>query len=382
MKFFHLSDLHIGKKVNGFSMIEDQKYIFDEIIKYIDKLKPNAVLIAGDVYDKTIPSIEAVNLFDEFISSLAKRNLTVIISSGNHDSPERLAFAAKLLKSNNIHISSVFNGRVEKVVLSDEYGEIDVYMLPYLKPIHVRKYFNDALIETYDDAIRTVVGSIDVDKTKRNIILAHQFIINGKISDSEEYSVGTIESISAKIFDDFDYVALGHLHGPQSIDRKTLRYSGSPLKYSFSEVNHKKSIASVDIFDKKADIIINKLPLVPIRDMVEIKGSYEKLMSKNYYENLNLGDYYHITLTDENDILNAVSKLRTVYKNIMKLDYDNTRTRSNGKIKSLKSIKEKSPIEIIDEFYNMQNNIKLNDEQIEFLNKSIDNIWSRKNETD
>ncbi len=381
MRFFHLSDLHIGKRVNDFSMIEDQRYILGKILAEIDIYKPDAVLIAGDVYDKTVPTAEAVKVLDEFLYELVKRKLVVIMISGNHDSPERLAFGANIMKNQNVYISPVFDNNLQPIMLTDEFGEIAVYMLPYIKPIHVKKYYPDVEISTYNDAIKTVIDNIELDKSVRNIILAHQFITSAVVSESEEIFVGTIENISSEIFDDFDYVALGHLHRPQKVKRDTLRYAGSPLKYSFSEVNNKKSITYFDMLDKSSPIEVKTIPLVPIRDMKEITGRYDELVSKNYYADLNLDDYYHITLTDEHDIPNALSKLRSVYKNIMKLDYDNKRTSQNIAIKKVADIEKKSPLEIVAEFYQKQNNDELNSQQIEYLDKVIEKVWSGKDET-
>ncbi len=377
MRFFHLADLHIGKRVNDFSMIEDQRYILNKVLEYIDEYRADVVLIAGDVYDKSIPSAEAVTLFDDFLSELATRELTVVMISGNHDSPERLAFASKIMKNQNIHISPVFDNEIKPLILNDEYGEINVYMLPYIKPVHVRKYYPDKEIKTYNDAVKTVVENIKIDTSARNIILAHQFITSASTSESEEIYVGTMENISAEIFGDFDYVALGHLHRPQKIKRETLRYSGSPLKYSFSEAGDKKSITYFDLPKKGENIEVKTIPLIPLRDMVEIKGKYSELVSKSYYKNLDLEAYYHISLTDENDVMNALAKLRSIYKNIMKLDYDNIRTSRREQVEGASDVEEKRPIDLLRDFYKLQNNADLSEEQESFLEEIIEKVWEK-----
>ncbi len=379
MRFFHIADLHLGKRVNEFSMIDDQRYILDKIIEQVDDKKPDAILIAGDIYDKAVPSAESVVLLDDFLSKLVDRNLIIIMISGNHDSSERLAFAASIMKNQKIYISPVFNNEVKPVVLNDVYGKINVYMLPYIKPIEVRRYYADKLINDYNEAVKTVVNNIQIDKTQRNIILAHQFITGAEETESEQKSVGSVENISVSIFDDFDYVALGHLHRPQSISKNEVRYAGSPLKYSFSEINDKKGIVCFDINEKTKPIEISILSLIPKRDMVEIRGNYLDIVARDYYVNFNLENYYHIILTDEQDIPNALGKLRSIYKNIMKLEYDNARTRAKTEILNDLDIEKKKPIEIVAEFYKKQNNKDLSDEQKDILLDMIDEIWGEKN---
>ncbi len=367
MKFFHLSDLHIGKRLNNFSLIEDQEYILNKIIEIIDQEKPDAIILAGDIYDRSIPPLEAVTLFDEFLSSLSKRNLMVFIISGNHDSSERISFASSIMKNTNIHIAPVFHKDIYKVSLDN----IDVYMLPFIKPIHVREFYPEHEIISYEDAIRTVIENTSLDATKKNILITHQYIQNAFLDDSEDFPIGGSDPISADIFSKFDYVALGHIHRPQMVSRPTIRYSGSILKYSFSEKNE-KSITVVDINDT---IDITTIPLKGRRDMIKLKDKFENLVDKSYYQKLNLDDYYHITLTDENDIINAINKLRTIYPNIMKLDYDNIRTSKHSSITTDKNIDSKSPLELINDFYKLQNNSDMSNEQEEFIVHLIEKIW-------
>lgn len=374
MKFIHLSDLHIGKRVNEFSMLEDQEYILDEIITIVDDEELDAVLIAGDIYDKSVPSAEAVTLFDDFLVRLSKRDLKVFVISGNHDSPERIAFGSRLMNASGVYMSPVCGKTIEPVTLMDNHGDINIYMLPFIKPAHVRAHFPDTVIETYTDAVGAVIENINIDKSLRNVLLTHQFVTGSERSDSEEISVGGSDNVSASVFDGFDYVALGHIHKPQSIGRETLRYCGTPLKYSFSEVNHKKSVTIVEM-QEKGIICLRTVNLVPKHDMCEIKGTYMELTAKNYYDSLNCDDYYHITLTDEEDVPDALNKLRVIYKNIMKLEYDNKRTRSGAIISGTMDIENKSPIELVSEFYELQNNQPITDEQKSFVENLIEKIW-------
>ncbi len=375
MRIMHLSDLHLGKRVNEFSMLEDQEYILMKIINIIDETKPQSVVIAGDVYDKTIPPVEAVELFDDFLVRLSKRDIKVFVISGNHDSAERISFGGRLMEKSGIHMSPVYQGKVEPVVCHDEYGELLVYLLPFIKPSQVRRFYPESEINSYTDAVKTVVDSMNIDSEKRNLLVTHQFVTGASTSDSEELSVGGTDNVDMSVFDDFDYVALGHLHRPQKCGRDSVRYSGTPLKYSFSEANDHKSVTLID-FMEKGNIKISLIPLVPKRDLVELKGSYDELTLKSFYEGTSYTtDYVHITLTDEQDIVDALMKLRVIYKNIMKLDYDNLRTRHHAEIHGALDVKSKSPFEHFSEFYEMQNGQTLNDDQISFVKEIMDEIW-------
>lgn len=374
MKFIHLSDLHIGKRVNEFSMLEDQKYILKVILGIIDDEKPDGIIIAGDVYDKSVPSAEAVQLLDDFIFRLAERKVPTYIISGNHDSAERLAFGGRLMDVSGIHISPVYDGQVTPHTLSDEYGKVNVYMLPFIKPVNVRRFFPDSEIESYTDAVKIAVENMNVDENERNIIITHQFVTGASRSDSEDVSVGGTDNVDVTVFDCFDYIALGHIHGPQKIARDTVRYCGTPLKYSFSEANHKKSVTIVEM-GAKGEVEVRTAPLIPYRDMREIKGTYDEITLKENYENTNCDDYMHIILTDEEDIPDAMNKLRVIYPNLMKLDYDNKRTRSNQLVGSAEGVERKSHFTLFSEFYEKQNNQPMSDEQSEFIQNLIKEIW-------
>lgn len=374
MKLIHLSDLHIGKRVNEFSMIEDQEYILDEIIRIIEEEKPDGIMIAGDIYDKAIPSSEAVLLFDSFLVKMAKAKYPVFIISGNHDSPERLAFASRLINQSGVYMSPVYRGKVEPITLSDDYGEVDIYMLPFIKPVNVRQYFPEAEINSYTDALRVAIDHMNVDEKKRNIIITHQFVTGASTCESEEISVGGSDNVDSGVFSSFDYVALGHIHGPQKVGEERIRYCGTPLKYSFSEANHNKSVSVVELFEK-GNIQLRTIPLTPLRDMREIRGSYGQITAKSFYEDMNREDYLHITLTDEEDILDAIGKLRSIYPNIMKLDYDNIRTRSAGTVSSIEHLEKKMPIDLFSELYKIQNNQDISPVQREYLEALIDRVW-------
>lgn len=374
MKLIHLSDLHLGKRVNEFSMLDDQKYILKSILNIIDDEKPDGVIIAGDVYDKSVPPAEAVEVFDGFLVSLAARKIETFIISGNHDSPERLAFGNRLMDASGIHFSPVYDGSAQSFELTDEFGAARVYLLPFIKPVHVRRFFPDEEIESYTDAMRVAIGGMDIDRERRNILVTHQFVTGASRSESEEISVGGSDNVDASVFDGFDYVALGHIHGPQNIGER-IRYCGTPLKYSFSEANHQKSVSVIELGEKGA-LTVRTVPLEPMRDMVELRGSYDELTAKRFYEGTSYRkDYTHITLTDEEDIPDAVSKLRVIYRNLMKLDYDNRRTRHQSELTAAEDIEEKTPLALFSEFYEMQNGTPLSSEQTAFMTDLIERVW-------
>lgn len=374
MKFFHLSDLHLGKRVNAFSMLEDQNYILQQILSLADTEHPNAVVIAGDVYDKSVPSGEAVQLFDWFLCQLAQRKLPTFIISGNHDSPERLSFGGRLMESSGIYLSPIYNGVVSPITVSDAYGPINFYLLPFVKPAHVRRFFPDAEIETYTDALACAVNAMEIPPSERNVLVTHQFVTGASRSDSEELSVGGSDNVDAAVFDSFDYVALGHIHGPQNISTERIRYCGTPLKYSFSEANHHKSVTVVEL-GAKGELGVHTLPLTPLHDLRELRGTYNELTYKPNWVNTNTQDYLHITLTDEEDVPDAMAKLRIVYPNLMKLDYDNLRTRTQLQLEAIGDIEKIHPMELFEQFYTQQNNQPLSEQQAQLVQALIGEIW-------
>ncbi|MBP1562855.1 MAG: exonuclease SbcCD subunit D [Oscillospiraceae bacterium] len=371
MKFIHISDLHLGKRVYEYPMNEEQEYILNQILEIIEKEKPDGVLIAGDIYDKPIPPAEAVKLFDDFLVRLADRKTEVFVIGGNHDSIERIAFGARLMSSRGVHISPVYNGEILPVTMNDGNGKVNVFMLPFVKPAHVRG-FCDEEICTYTDAIRSAISVMDVNPSERNILVAHQFVTGATRCESEEVSVGGLDNVDASVFEVFDYVALGHIHSPQNCGSPKIRYCGTPLKYSFSEAKDKKSVTVVELFEK-GNTVIRTAELKPRHELVELKGKYEELTLKSFYENTSWQeDYTHITLTDEDDIPDAVSRLRTIYHRLMKLDYDNKRTRMNIEINGTDSVEAKTPDELFADFYLLQNNQPMSDEQAEFMKELIE----------
>ena len=374
MKLIHLSDLHIGKRVNEISMLEDQEYILLQILQIIDDEKADAVLICGDVYDKSVPSAEAVTLFDDFLCRLAQRKIPVLIISGNHDSPERLAFGNRLLELGGIHISPVYDGQIRSVTLTDEHGEAVFWLLPFIKPTHVKRFYPEDGIETYTDAVRVALEKMPVDTSKRNILLTHQFVTGSVTCDSEELSVGGSDNVDAAVLEAFDYVALGHIHGPQNIGSNRIRYCGTPLKYSFSESGHHKSVTLVNL-GAKGSLELQLRPLQPRRDLRQLRGSFAQLTDKGFYQGTATHDYLHIILTDEEDVPEAVGQLRVIYPNLMKLSYDNTRTRTNQTVDGAEDVQRKSPLELFDELYQLQNNQPMSERQRSFTLELIESIW-------
>ena len=371
MKLIHLSDLHLGKRLNEFSLGEDQEYILNQILEIAEAEQPDAVVIAGDVYDKAIPSVEAVSLFDEFLVRLAGLHIHIFVISGNHDSPERIAFGSRLLEETGIHLSPVYGGSVESVTLEDEFGPVDFYLLPFVKPIHVRRFFPEDPTDTYTQALSTAVGHMNLDEHRRNVLVTHQFVTGASRSDSEEISVGGADNVDSAVFDAFDYVALGHIHSPQHCGSEKIRYCGTPLKYSFSEAKDTKSVTVAEL-KEKGNLVIRTVPLKPLRELVELRGTFEELTDRHFYENTTwTRDYVRLTLTDEEDIPDAVGKLRLIYRNLMKLDYDNARTRSNAEITGAQAQDTRSPLELFASFYELQNNRPMTAEQLVFLEELI-----------
>ena len=372
MKLLHLSDLHIGKRVCEISMLGEQCHMLEQILELVDSRRPDAVLMAGDIYDKSVPSAEAVTVFDDFLCRLAERGVPTFIISGNHDSAERLAFAARLLRAKNIHISPVYNGVIEPVTLTDEEGDVNFYLLPFLKPAHVKRFYGEEKIESYTDACRVAIKKMGIDENQRNVLLAHQFVTGAEKCESEELSVGGTDNVDASVFEKFDYTALGHLHGPQNVLSPRIRYSGTMLKYSFSEEHHHKSVTMVHL-GKKGQLELELCPLTPLHDLRSIRGSFEEVTSKAFYANQNCDDYLHIVLTDEDDISEAVGQLRLIYPNLMKLSYDNTRTRENRLIEGATQAR-RSPLELFEELFELQNNCPMTQEQRTFALELIESI--------
>ncbi len=374
MKFFHLADLHLGKRVNGFSMLEDQAHILRQILAILDDEQPDGVLIAGDVYDKSVPSVEAVGLLDDFLTELRARGVPVLLISGNHDSPERLAFGGRVMDSCGIHISPVYDGALAPVTLHDEFGPVHVWLLPFVKPAHVCRWFPGADIESYTDAMAEAVAHMDIDTAARNVLVTHQFVTGGARSGSEELSVGGTDNVDSGVFAPFDYVALGHLHGAQHIGRETIRYAGSPLKYSFSEARQHKSVTVVTL-GEKGDVQVRTAALTPLRELREIRGSYDELTARSFYEHTTYrSDYLHLILTDEQDVFDAMSRLRTIYPYLMTLDYDNARTRAAGGMSVPAETERRTPLELFEALYQRQNHRPMSEVQRAYIAQLMEQI--------
>ena len=374
MKLLHVADLHIGKIVNEFSMLEDQAHILRQILAILDDERPDGVLIAGDVYDKSVPSVEAVELLDGFLTELRTRGVPVLLISGNHDSPERLAFGGRVMDSCGIHISPVYDGALAPVTLQDAFGPVHVWLLPFVKPAHVRRWFPDADIESYTDAMAEAVAHMDIDTAARNVLVTHQFVTGGARSGSEELSVGGTDNVDSGVFAPFDYVALGHLHGAQHIGRETIRYAGSPLKYSFSEARQHKSVTVVTL-GEKGDVQVRTAALTPLRELREIRGSYDELTARSFYEHTTYrSDYLHLILTDEQDVFDAISRLRTIYPYLMTLDYDNARTRAAGGMSVPAETERRTPLELFEALYTRQNHQPMSEVQRAYIAQLMEQI--------
>lgn len=374
MRFMHLSDLHLGKRLSEFSLLEDQRYILEEICQILKREQPDAVVLAGDIYDKSVPSAEAVQLFDCFLSRLSEIQMPVLLISGNHDSPERIAFGASLMRHSSVYIAPVFDGSITPVTFHDDYGEIRFYLLPFLRPAHVRVHFPDAEINDYQDAVRVVLEQLELDTSVRNVLVTHQFVAGASQCDKEEREVGGTDQVSATLFQLFDYTALGHIHRPQSIESETVRYCGSPLRYSLSEVGYEKTITMVELKEKGC-VSIQEIPLKPLRELRELRGTYLEITARQNYETTNTEDYVHITLTDEDDIPDAIGKLRVIYPNLIKLDYDNCRTRNIQQIAGMEEGAAQSPFTLFAALYEQQNNLPMSEMQQTLLRQLIEEIW-------
>lgn len=374
----HLADLHLGKRVNGFSMMEDQEYLMNRILEIMEEEQPDGLLIAGDVYDKTIPPAEAVRLMDDFLTAVAAKHVPVFLISGNHDSAERVAFGHQLMQGSGIWISPVYDGIIRHHTLEDRWGEVNIYLIPFLRPSVVRSFFPDVEIEDYTDALRTIIEDLQVDTSRRNVVLAHQFVTAAgalpETCDSEQLSVGGLDRVDGSVFSPFDYTALGHLHGPQRVGSETIRYAGSPLKYSFSELHQKKRVTVAEL-RAKGETEIRQIPLQPRREMIELRGTFEEILEEARKKGELQTDYYHMILTDETDVVDALSRLREYYPNIMLLDYDNRRTRSQKEVEQLDRVEERTPGELFAALYEQQNGQEMDSDRKEYLDGLIREIW-------
>ncbi len=374
MKFAHLADLHLGKTVNGFSMIEDQKYILKQILHILEDKHVDAVLIAGDIYDRSIPSAEAMQLLNAFLTELNKRNYEVYIIAGNHDSAERLTYGSDIFNQMHIHIEGSWNGSLAYYDYHDAYGIVRVHLLPYIRPSDINRY-SEEKADSYNKAIEEAIETADLSED-RNIILTHQFV-SGTVLDedgSEELNIGGLDAVDGHLYDAFDYVAMGHIHRPQKLLRETMRYSGTPLPYSFAECRYHKSMPVITMEEKGNVSGIELCSLKPLHGMREIHGYFNDIIH-NSREDEHTDDYMHITLNDENDVTDALPQLREIYPNLMKLDYDNTRTRNQKDLRALKKMEKQNPVDIFSDFYTLSNGAEMSDEQKKIIQDLITSVW-------
>jgi exonuclease SbcD len=370
VKILHLGDLHLGKSLGDYNLGDDQRFILDEILEIINENAVDAVLVAGDVYDRAVPSEEATNLFNDFLNELAASNVAAFIISGNHDSDDRLNFGSKLFSSNQIFISAKFDGKLYCKTVTDEFGEVNIYLLPFVKASQVKNYYPEAKIESYEDAVRTIIEAADIDNAKRNIIVAHQFVAGGtdpELSGSEgigTQSVGTVEKISYKCFYNFDYVALGHIHHSQRIGRDTVRYSGSPLKYSLSEADADKSVPIITL-KEKGSVEVELVKLVPKRDLRHIKGEMKMLLDKKNV--VSPDDFIYATLTDEDTISDAMSIFQQTYPNTVKIEYENSHTLGTQQVDITRIAENKPFDELIKEFYFAMYGCEMSEDEMDIM---------------
>ena len=377
MKFLHIADLHIGKAVNGFSMLDEQRHVLRQVTDQVRDESPAAVVIAGDIYDRAIPSVDAMRVFDDFLTALAEERVAVLIVAGNHYSPERLAYANRLLRDSRLYLCGTFEGKPEKVTLSDEYGVVNFWLLPFIRPYAARGLFAEREIETYGDAIAAAIDTADIDIRERNILVSHQFYTKAGLaplrSESEQNPIGGLDAVDASLIELFDYAALGHLHGRQKAGADHICYAGSPLKYSFSEIRHVKSATLVTL-GEKGNVKADQLPLSPLHDMREIKGPIEMLMREEIAALADREDYLRVILTDEDEIIDPVGKIRSVYPNVMAIDFENARTRIDiSDIKPGEEQAEKlSPFTLFSQFFLETNGTEMGAAQSAIVQELLD----------
>lgn len=373
MKLLHLADLHIGKIIYEQSLLDDQKYMLKEIVKIVDTEKVDAVLLSGDIYDRSVPPADAVDVLNNFLNMLIKiLKVKVFMISGNHDSKERLNFGSQIFENDGLYIQTSYDGKIRCIELSDN---INIYMLPFIKPIEVKQYFENEKLDTYDEAMKLIMKKEDLDDEKVNVLMAHQFVTAGnkdpETCESETINVGGVENVDSSNFEKFDYVALGHIHGPQRIGKDTIRYAGTMLKYSFSEVNHNKSAVLVNIKSKEK-IEYRLISLKPMRDMRVIKGPIEELLNEDNYKDTNTQDYIKAIITNKEAIYDAIGQIRRVYPNTLSLEISNIKSSiQNVELENIENLKQKDEFELFDDFYEFQNNVRLDEEQKEIIKDII-----------
>ncbi|MBE6626483.1 MAG: exonuclease SbcCD subunit D [Ruminococcaceae bacterium] len=373
MKLLHTSDLHLGLRLCENPMNEDIAHLLNEIIEIAETESCSAVIVAGDIYDRSNPGADSVAIFDRFVTELSRRGIALLAVSGNHDSPERVAYMSDILGSMGVHFSPVYSGKIEPITISDEFGNVHFWLLPFLRPSTIRGLHEDFTGESYTDAMRYVIERMNIDTVCRNVLVTHQFVVGSNTDDAE--NVGGIMAVDSSVFDKFSYTALGHLHTAHNAGRDNVRYCGSPLKCSFSEVDDTKTVDIVDI-DKDGKLSVKEVPLHPLRDMREIRGSYDEVMSLEWRERVGQDDYLRIVLTDEEDVQDAVAKLRTAYPNLLRLTYDNKRTREYRSTDSVEreEMEALRPLDVFCELYELQYNDIPDEDMMQTVRRFFDEI--------
>ena len=374
MRFLHLGDLHFGKVIHSFSMIEDQQYVLEQVKQYIETYQPDAVLLAGDIYDRSVPPAVAVSLYSRFLKEVLIDLKTPILAvAGNHDGADLVNFGSELFESANYYVAGHYTKEVKKVVLKDEHGLVNFYLIPFADYAVVREVHQDDNIKSLDAAMKMTLEKLDLNRKERNVLITHAFVVGGdeepQACESEKkLVVGGKESVSASYFDDFDYVALGHLHRTQKVGNDNIRYSGSLLKYSFSEEDYHKSVTMVDL-DESGAITYELLPLIPRRDMRTIKGELNELLNQPSSE-----DYLRVILTDRGELLEPMAKLRKVYPNIMILELDQKFNEFKGSKLDKFTREQKTPEQLFSDFYLHHKGNTLHEEGTQLIQKIIHQV--------
>ena len=370
MKLIHLSDLHLGKTLCGYPMLDDQRHILERIIEITEAQKPDAILIAGDVFDRSAPSAETVSLLDDFLTQLSGFRIPILMIAGNHDSAERIAYGGRIMERSGIYLSPVYDGTVKSVILSDAHGDVCFWLLPFLHPADVRLHYPETKPNA-NDALHTVIDSMDLDPSVRNVLIAHQFVTGASVSESEEMYCGTAEQVSTELFTPFEYTALGHLHNPQNVGSVRVRYCGTPLKYSVSEAGSSKSVTLIELGEKGSEPVVTEIPLTPLRDMKKLRGSFDELIQ-------GMDDsYVHVVLTDPTDVTDAMGKLRMRYPYILGMEYERNNIAAPDILEKLQREPEKNPEELFSAFFEQVLSVKMNEQQAQIIHDLVETLWAK-----
>ena len=375
MKLIHLADLHLGKKVFGYDLMEEQRDALNQVIELAKARQVDGVMIAGDVFDTPIPPVDAVALLDEFLNQLHHLQIEVMIISGNHDSGGRLDFGSGIFKESGIHIAGTWNGQVEFVDLQKNEEVVRIHLLPFLRPGIVRAALGVSC-QSWNEALDLALQTVNFREDAANILMSHQFYAGGQLCESEAANVGTLDQVSTSLLEPFDYCALGHLHNPQAPGRAVNRYSGTLLKFSFSEINTQKTITLVETHPDHS-VAIEEIPVIPKREMIHLKGKFADLLDKDYLRSVDREAYVYITLEDPEEIFQAYEKLREHYPRILKIEYCNLPKVHAMDDYAREIERMKNPLEIVSDFYTLQNNKDLSEDMV----RQLADIWEELHET-